>query len=248
MGAKRLARRESRRRNSRIPPSCAPAWRHGQGQALRVLRNLDAAGRGRTAGTRKSFASVRPASISNSSPPPISPAAPRFRRPRMMRPTPRPSSRSTGKPMRRSAPRPLRASGQPQSFPEMEITRRSSRSAPPTATSAPPSPARKPTSTSASRPRQRDRNEPSPDRHEHRGNRHHRLRRHRQPRPHFHLNEKRYHRGSSLNRPLGRRFNIRHLHALEYPRLARAQDQSPPHKEAGVMSRCTNIVRRTNIC
>ncbi len=31
----------------RPPPSCAPAWRHRQGQALRVLRNLDAAGRGR---------------------------------------------------------------------------------------------------------------------------------------------------------------------------------------------------------
>jgi len=30
-------------------PSCAPAWRHGQGQALRVLRNLDPAGRGRNA-------------------------------------------------------------------------------------------------------------------------------------------------------------------------------------------------------
>jgi hypothetical protein len=32
------------------PPSCAPAWRHGQGQAPRVLRNLDPAGRGRTLG------------------------------------------------------------------------------------------------------------------------------------------------------------------------------------------------------
>jgi hypothetical protein len=29
-------------------PSCAPAWRHGQGQALPVLRNLDPAGRDRT--------------------------------------------------------------------------------------------------------------------------------------------------------------------------------------------------------
>jgi hypothetical protein len=29
------------------PPSCAPALRWHQGQALRVLRNLDAAGRGR---------------------------------------------------------------------------------------------------------------------------------------------------------------------------------------------------------
>jgi hypothetical protein len=32
----------------------------------------------------------------------------------------------------------------------------------------------------------------------------------------------------SLNRADGRRFHIRHLHALEYPRLARAQDRSPP--------------------
>jgi hypothetical protein len=31
------------------PSRGAPAWRHGQGQALRVLRNLDPAGRGRTA-------------------------------------------------------------------------------------------------------------------------------------------------------------------------------------------------------
>jgi hypothetical protein len=31
-------------------PSCAPAWRHGQGQALRVPRNLDLACRGRTPG------------------------------------------------------------------------------------------------------------------------------------------------------------------------------------------------------
>jgi DNA-binding protein H-NS len=54
MGAKRPARRESRRRNNRIPPSCDPPGRHGQGQAhhqaLRVLRNLDNAGRGPTPG------------------------------------------------------------------------------------------------------------------------------------------------------------------------------------------------------
>ena len=31
-----------------LPPSCAPAWRWRQGQALRVLRNLDTAGRGRS--------------------------------------------------------------------------------------------------------------------------------------------------------------------------------------------------------
>jgi hypothetical protein len=30
-----------------VPSSCAPASRWRQGQALRVLRNLDAAGRGR---------------------------------------------------------------------------------------------------------------------------------------------------------------------------------------------------------
>jgi hypothetical protein len=30
------------------PSSCAPAWRWHQGQALRVLRNLDTAGRGRS--------------------------------------------------------------------------------------------------------------------------------------------------------------------------------------------------------
>jgi hypothetical protein len=31
-----------------LPSSCAPAWRWRQGQALRVLRNLDTAGRGRS--------------------------------------------------------------------------------------------------------------------------------------------------------------------------------------------------------
>jgi hypothetical protein len=30
------------------PPSCTPAWRRRQGQALRALRNLDAAGCDRT--------------------------------------------------------------------------------------------------------------------------------------------------------------------------------------------------------
>jgi hypothetical protein len=38
------------------PPSCAPAWRYRQGQALRVLRNLDAAGRGRQATTDSNVA------------------------------------------------------------------------------------------------------------------------------------------------------------------------------------------------
>jgi hypothetical protein len=36
--------------------------------------------------------------------------------------------------------------------------------------------------------------------------------------------------------------------ALEYPRLARAQDDPCPHKEAEVMLRCTKFVHRTNIC